>query len=116
MKGRPPFEPTDEMRRTVERLAACGVPQDDIGRVLVPGGIVKHTLIKYFREELDTGAIRANALIAGSLFNKAKSGDTASMIFWLKTRARWREVSTTELTGANGAPLVIAVNTGVFGL
>ena len=33
----------------------------------------------------------ANATIAGSLFAKAKGGDTPAQIFWLKTRAHWRE-------------------------
>ena len=33
----------------------------------------------------------ANAVIAGCLFATAKAGNIAAMIFWMKTRARWRE-------------------------
>ena len=33
----------------------------------------------------------ANAVIAGCLFAAAKAGNIAAMIFWMKTRARWRE-------------------------
>jgi hypothetical protein len=29
--------------------------------------------------------------VAGFLFNSAKSGNVTAQIFWLKTRARWRE-------------------------
>lgn len=113
--GRPPFKPTDEQRKMVEMFAACGIPQEEIARVVSPGGIAKHTLQKHFREELDTGVIKANALIAGTLFNKAKAGDTASVIFWLKTRARWRETNVHELVGKDGAPIKaeIIVATGI---
>jgi hypothetical protein len=30
--------------------------------------------------------------VAGFLFNSAKSGNVTAQIFWLKTRARWREI------------------------
>jgi hypothetical protein len=30
--------------------------------------------------------------VAGFLFSAAKSGNVTAQIFWLKTRARWREV------------------------
>ena len=45
------------------------------------------------------------AEIGGHLFNKAKGGDTAAQIFWLKTRAQWRETSRVEQTGADGGPI-----------
>lgn len=34
----------------------------------------------------------SNAQVAGFLFNAAKNGNVTAQIFWLKTRARWREV------------------------
>ena len=55
----------------------------------------------------------ANAAVAGTLYEKAKQGDTPSMLFWLKTRAGWREKNTTELTGEGGAPINIKVVTGI---
>ena len=30
-------------------------------------------------------------MIAGCLFTAAKGGNIAAMVFWMKTRARWRE-------------------------
>ena len=41
--------------------------------------------------ELDLGETKANAQVAGFLFNSAKCGNVTAQIFWLKTRARWRE-------------------------
>jgi hypothetical protein len=34
---------------------------------------------------------KANAQVAGYLFNAAKNGNVTAQIFWLKTRAKWRE-------------------------
>ena len=42
-------------------------------------------------EELDLGETKANAQVAGFLFNAAKNGNVTAQIFWLKTRAKWRE-------------------------
>ena len=41
--------------------------------------------------ELDLGETKANAQVAGFLFNAARNGNVTAQIFWLKTRARWRE-------------------------
>ncbi len=54
--------------------------------------------------KLDMGEAKANAQVAGFLFNAARNGNVTAQIFWLKTRARWREAPT-ELrhTGAIGS-------------
>jgi hypothetical protein len=75
-------------RRQVEALAAYGIPETHISRVV---GIDPKTLRKCYRDELDLGETKANAHIAGFLFNSAKNGNVSAQIFWLKTRARWRE-------------------------
>jgi hypothetical protein len=54
-------------------------------------GCAPKTLRKHFRPELDRGAAEANATIAGCLFAAAKAGNIAAMIFWMKSRAQWRE-------------------------
>jgi hypothetical protein len=69
-------------------MAAYGVPEADISRVV---GIDPKTLRKYYRDELDLGEVKANAQVAGFLFNSAKNGNVSAQIFWLKTRARWKE-------------------------
>ena len=106
----PRFTPTKEQRMMVEVLAACGTPQEEIRRVIThPNGkaIRLHTLHREFRHELDTAMTRANAKVGAALFNAAVKGDTASMIFWAKTRMGFREVNRTEWTGKNGGPVQV---------
>lgn len=95
-------EPTKATRDTVTMHTAVGTNHDIIAGIL---GITKPTLHKYYRKELDEGMARANAAVGSALFNKAKGGDTASMIFWMKTRAGWRETNNVELTGKGGGPV-----------
>jgi hypothetical protein len=84
-----PHQPTDINRELVRVHAMVGTTHAIIASIL---GIHHETLTKYYRAELDESLAKANATIGGVLFNKAKEGDTAAMIFWLKTRARWREI------------------------
>jgi hypothetical protein len=49
------------------------------------------SLTQHYRDELDLGETKANAQVAGYLFNAAKKGNVTAQIFWLKTRAKWRE-------------------------
>jgi hypothetical protein len=88
MAGRKAFEPSKAQRLLVEMHAAVGTPQLVIADIL---DINLSTLTKYFRRELDLGEYKANAQVGGALFNKAIKGDTTAMIFWMKTRAGWRE-------------------------
>ena len=69
-------------------MAAYGIPETDIAAVLK---LDPKTLRKHYREELDLGHTKANPQVAGFLFNAAKSGNVTAQIFWLKTRARWKE-------------------------
>jgi hypothetical protein len=92
--ARPAFVVNEALREKVRHLAGLGVPQDDIARIV---GCAPKTLRKRFRDELDRGAAEANAIIAGSLFSAAKAGNIAAAIFWMKTRAHWRERPPTEI-------------------
>jgi hypothetical protein len=82
------FVVNDGLREKVRHLAGLGVPQDDIAKII---GCTAKTLRKRFRDELDRGVAEANATISGFLFAAAKAGNITAMIFWLKTRAHWRE-------------------------
>src|ERR1700694_1367515 len=86
--GRRAHRPDPSQRRQVEALAAYGIPEADISGVV---GIDPKTLRKHYRDELDLGETKANAQVAGFLFNAAKNGNVTAQIFWLKTRAKWRE-------------------------
>ena len=89
--GRRAHKPDAFHRRQVEAMAGYGVPEHAIARVV---GIDAKTLRKHYREELDTGQIKATAKVAESLFRKATGEGPQSVtaaIFWLKTRGGWRE-------------------------
>jgi hypothetical protein len=86
--ARPPFVVNEALREKVWHLAGLGVPQDDIAKIV---GCSPKTLRKRLRDELDRGVAEANAIVSGCLFAAAKAGNIAAMIFWMKTRAHWRE-------------------------
>ncbi len=89
--GRRAHRPDPFHRRQVEAMAGYGVPENDIARVLA---IDPKTLRKHYREELDTGQIKATAKVAEFLFRKATTEGpqcVTAAIFWMKTRAGWRE-------------------------
>ncbi len=94
MTGRPEFTSSDAQRAQVKVMAAFGVPQDDIAKVI---GCSAPTLRKHFWAELETAAIEANSKVAQSLFRKAVEGTgkeaVTACIFWLKCRAGWRDVA-----------------------
>ena len=100
------YTPSDENKKLVKTLAAVGITFEDIATKLE---ISSDTLVKYYKKELDDGRIDANASIGQTLFQQAKNGNTAAAIFWLKTRARWKETSSHEVTGADGAPLLAGI-------
>jgi hypothetical protein len=94
--GRGAHCPDERDRRQVEALAAYGVPETDIARVV---GIDPKTLRKHYRAELDTGSIKANAKVAEFLFRKATTEGpqcVTAAIFWMKTRGRWKETTVLE--------------------
>ena len=76
------------VRDKVWHLAGVGVGQDDITKII---GCAPKTLRKRCRDDLDRGVAEANATVSGYLFAAAKAGNVTAQIFWLKTRAHWRE-------------------------
>jgi len=110
---RHPHEPTRASREMVSLHATMGTDQDTISDLLE---IDKKTLRKHYRRELDLSMAKANATIGGVLYNKAKAGDTASMIFWLKTRGRWRETVHVDNTSSDGTMTPAAVTFEVVGV
>jgi hypothetical protein len=82
--------PTEATRGLVKGCVACGASQESICSLL--GGIALPTLYKYYREELDTAMVLANATMTQALFNNGvKSNNVTAQIFWLKARAGWAE-------------------------
>src|SRR5262249_39998288 len=86
--ARKPFVVNEAMREKVRYLAASGVSQDDIAKII---DCAPKTLRKRFRDELDRGKAEGIATIAGCLFLAAKSGNVTAQIFLMKTQGHWRE-------------------------
>lgn len=101
--ARKAFAVNEAMRERVRHLAGIGVRQDDIARIV---GCSAKTLRTRLRDELDRGIAEANATVAGYLFGLAKAGNIAAIIFWLKTRAHWRERTAADeaAPAADGEP------------
>lgn len=107
--GKPAHQPTEGSRRDVEAYVSAGMTHEYIAKLLC---VDADTLKKHYRHELANGREVANGRIAGKLYEKALSGDSACMFFWLKTRARWQEVQRHEHVGDKNAPMEIN-HTGV---
>lgn len=97
MAGRKSFEPTAEQRKLVESAAGFGIPQEDIARLIINPQTGKplapKSLRLHFRAELDTGATKANMLVANALFKAATGtgkGAVTAAIWWTKSRMGWR--------------------------
>lgn len=91
--------PTDESKKLVRSLSAVGIKYVDIASKLE---ISDDTLVKHYKKDLEDGRTDANASIGQTLFQQAKNGNTAAAIFWLKTRAGWKETNAVEHSGEVG--------------
>jgi IS30 family transposase len=95
---------TDEEREQVEKLAAY-LSQEQIADYL---GIGKTTWFAIMSRDPDVserykrGKARAIGTVAQGLLQKARNGDTASAIFYLKTQAGWRETHHLDHTSSDG--------------
>jgi len=105
--ARPAHKPDSSVRRQVEAMAGYGVPEVEIVGVV---GVSPKTLRKHYRDELDHGHVKANAKVAENLYRKATGEGREAVIaaiFWLKTRAGWKETTVQELAAKDDKPLVI---------
>lgn len=125
-RGRPRWDPSAEDLTRIQVMASLGMPVDKIALVY---GVSEKTLRRAARTQLDIAAPAANTTVGRFLFDAAcgkepyvkknpdgtettatrvigVTGPTiAAAIFWMKTRARWRETAEVELTGRDGEPL-----------
>jgi hypothetical protein len=108
---RPKLNPTEDQRRLVKSLAAFGTRHEKTARMVNIRS--PKTLRKHFRGELDRGAAEANANVARTLYQMATSGEQpAATLFWLKTRAGWRERPSFEPATAVAPPPFIVAKAG----
>jgi hypothetical protein len=97
----------DQPARQVEAMAAYGIPEKEIARVL---GIDAGVLRSRFADVLDTAQTKANSRVAESLYRKATGEGrevVTAAIFWLKPRAGWKETTSHEVSGKDGAPVAV---------
>lgn len=105
MAGRPEITLTDEQRIQVEALAAY-LSQEQIADYF---GIGKTTWFAILQRDPDIserykrGKAKAVGAVAQNLIKKARDGDNACMMFYLKTQAGWRETSHVDHTSSDGS-------------
>jgi hypothetical protein len=73
-RGRPAFKPTAVMRRTVERMMACGDSKDTISRAI---GCSIPTLEQHFENELKDGYAKKRQEVLNMMFDGARKGNAA---------------------------------------
>ena len=101
--SKPLHQPTEKTRAEIVALRSYGVPIKEVAAYI---GIDDKTLYKYYKEELDNSAIKANANVGKFLYQAASgqaltTGATYSdcvraAMFWAKTRMGWKETNAQE--------------------
>ena len=110
--SKPLHKPTEKTRAEIIALRSYGVPIKEVAAYI---GIDDKTLYKYYRDELENSAIKANANVGKFLYHAASgqalaTGATHSdcvraAMFWAKTRMGWKETNVQEHTGKDGTAL-----------
>lgn len=105
--GRKPKTLNDEQRAQVEALAAY-LTQEQIADYFGIGRTTWFSILERdpdISERYKRGKARAIGAVAQNIIKKARGGDNACMMFYLKTQAGWRETNRVEVTDADGKPL-----------
>lgn len=85
--------------KQVEKLASQGLTQQQIADAL---GISERSFRNYkekfaeFADAIKKGKAKGIARVTNKLFEKIETGDTTSIIFFLKTQGGWKEASKVE--------------------
>lgn len=94
----------------VEQYAQVCDNNEEIARALgiaVSTFYAKKAESEAFQEAVKRGRAKANIFVGGKLMEQIREGNTTAIIFYLKSRAGWKEADRHEITGANGKPLEI---------
>jgi DNA-binding XRE family transcriptional regulator len=102
----PRHKPTDAQIATVRAMAAYGIPQDDIAKVI---GISPKTLRRHYGEQLEKGSIEATAKVAEFLFKQATTTSVAAAMFWMKCRAGWSERVQVDHSGSVSGAVIVSL-------
>jgi hypothetical protein len=88
--------PRKDVREKISLMAAVGIPQAHMASL---HGMSLETLHKHYRDELDTGASSANAVVGGKIFEAAKRGEQWACTLWAVRRMGWKETTAQEVSG-----------------
>lgn len=110
-RGRKPKTLDEEQKAQVEALAAY-LSQDQIADYF---GVARNTFAamverdEEISERYKRGKAKAISSVAQGLLQKARDGDNACMMFYLKTQAGWRETQSVEHSGPDGGDIPVGV-------
>ena len=106
--SKPLHQPTEKTRAEIVALRSYGVPIKEVAAYI---GIDDKTLYKYYREELENSATKANANVGKFLYQAASgqalttgasySDCVRAAMFWAKTRMGWKETNVQEVKMAD---------------
>jgi hypothetical protein len=123
--GRPCWSPTQADREKIQTMAALGIQQEKIAAVFK---VSEKTLRKHCKAEFETAEALANSAVGWFLYDAATGKETytkqdgtigirhigvssatvTAAIFWMKTRAQWKELFMHGGNGPEGAvPIVL---------
>lgn len=102
--ARPEWKPTEEQRKTVERMSGRGVPVASIAAAV---GVANDTLYKHCRDDLMRGRMRIHDEIGGVIVEKALAGDSRCLELYAKCQMGWSEKQQHEISGPNGGPMQV---------
>ena len=123
--GRPCWSPSEADLEKVKTMASLGIQQEKIAKVFK---VSEKTLRKNCKTELETAEAIANAAVGRFLYDAATGKETylkedgtvgirhigvssatvTAAIFWMKTRAHWKEMMMHSGNGPEGAlPIVL---------
>lgn len=89
-----PHKPNEKTIAAVEALAGFGITKEKIAKYI---GINYRTLEKHYADVLAKAEVSKIAQVANALFmNAVDNNNVTAQIFFLKTRARWSELSPDE--------------------
>jgi len=106
--GRPKIVLTNEQKREVETLAAVLTTEQIADYFSISRRVFFDILER--DEEVSAlykkGKARAVGFVAQNLIQKARTGDLGAQIFYLKTRAGWKETQRIEGAGDTGEHII----------
>ncbi|MBL0233222.1 MAG: hypothetical protein IPQ08_06115 [Chitinophagaceae bacterium] len=104
---------TDAEIEQIKTMSGLGLTQRQIGLILKMPLATFETVMRRdprVRPALEEGVAIALKNVTQTAYQMAISGKVPAMtMFYLKTRAGWRETQAIELTGGNGGPLELLV-------